>query len=95
MVMNKWENIPQLKILGSTSVPRLPIFSFMICHQKSGLYLHHNFICALLNDMFGIQTRSGCACAGPYALDLLGIDEPLAQQFDVLLAENRYYFPIV
>ncbi|GFU72457.1 tRNA-cytidine(32) 2-sulfurtransferase [Trichonephila clavipes] len=89
MVLNKWENIPELNILGSTSVKRLPIFSFVICHLTSGLYLHHNFVCALLNDLFGIQTRSGCACAGPYALDLLGIDESLALRFDELLAENK------
>lgn len=89
MVFNKWENIPELNILGSTSVKRLPIFSFVIRHFKSGMYLHHNFVCALLNDLFGIQTRSGCACAGPYALDLLGIDEPLALRFDELLAENK------
>jgi selenocysteine lyase/cysteine desulfurase len=31
-------------------------------------YLHYNFICSLLNDLFGIQVRSGCACAGPYVL---------------------------
>lgn len=93
--MKKWETVPELKILGNTSVPRLPIFSFVVYHSKSGLYLHHNFVCALLNDMFGIQTRSGCACAGPYALDLLGIDEPLAQQFDTLLAENRYSVSVV
>lgn len=27
--------------------------------------LHHNFIVALLNDIFGIQSRGGCSCAGP------------------------------
>lgn len=88
--MQKWQDIPLLKILGNTKASRLPIFSFVIYHPVSGLYLHHNFVCALLNDLFGIQTRSGCACAGPYAQDLLGIDEPLAQKFDALLAENRY-----
>ncbi|KAJ6366325.1 hypothetical protein OIU77_002829 [Salix suchowensis] len=28
--------------------------------------LHGPFIAALLNDLFGIQARGGCACAGPY-----------------------------
>jgi tRNA(Ile)-lysidine synthase TilS/MesJ len=27
----------------------------------------------LLNDLFGLQLRSGCACAGPYGLRLLGM----------------------
>ncbi|KAG8181065.1 hypothetical protein JTE90_014777 [Oedothorax gibbosus] len=89
MVFDRLKNIPELKILGNTSVSRLPIFSFVIYHTKSNLYLHHNFVCALLNDLYGIQTRSGCACAGPYALDLLGIDETMALKFDELLAENK------
>jgi len=28
---------------------------------------------ALLNDLFGIQARGGCSCAGPYGHRLLGI----------------------
>ena len=28
----------------------------------------------LLNDLFGIQSRAGCSCAGPYGHRLLGID---------------------
>jgi hypothetical protein len=28
----------------------------------------------LLNDLFGIQARGGCSCAGPYGHRLLGID---------------------
>ena len=28
----------------------------------------------LLNDLFGIQSRGGCSCAGPYGHRLLGID---------------------
>ncbi len=39
-----------------------------------GRYLHHNFVVALLNDLFGIQSRGGCSCAGPYGHRLLGID---------------------
>ena len=37
-------------------------------------HLHHNFVVALLNDLFGIQARGGCSCAGPYGHRLLGID---------------------
>ncbi len=38
------------------------------------MYLHHNFVVGLLNDLFGIQARGGCSCAGPYGHRLLGID---------------------
>uniref|UniRef100_A0A5K3F036 Aminotran_5 domain-containing protein n=4 Tax=Mesocestoides corti TaxID=53468 RepID=A0A5K3F036_MESCO len=54
------------------------------------LFIHHDFICALLNDLFGIQSRSGCACAGPYALDLLGINEALAISYeDTILSKDN------
>ena len=39
----------------------------MIVHPNSGKVLHHNLVAVLLNDLYGIQARSGCACAGPYA----------------------------
>ena len=62
-----WSSSNSLVLLGSTLVPRLPIFSFLIRHPIAGVFLHHNYVCALLNDLFGIQARGGCACAGPYA----------------------------
>ncbi|XP_042514896.1 probable cysteine desulfurase [Macadamia integrifolia] len=37
--------------------------------------LHGPFVAKLLNDLFGIQARAGCACAGPYGHHLLGVDE--------------------
>jgi hypothetical protein len=36
--------------------------------------LHQNFVVALLSDLFGIQARSGCFCAGPYAHRLARLD---------------------
>lgn len=58
------------------------------------MYLHHTFVASLLNDLFGIQCRSGCVCAGPYAMDLLGIDESLAKLYEealVIRLERRCY----
>ena len=62
-----------LIILGNLKTSRLPIFSFLIRHKDTGLFLHHNFVSSLLNDLFGIQSRGGCACAGPYAQVLINI----------------------
>jgi len=39
--------------------------------------LHYNFIIALLNDVYGIQGRGGCSCAGPYGADLFELDESI------------------
>uniref|UniRef100_A0A5K3EMJ2 Aminotran_5 domain-containing protein n=1 Tax=Mesocestoides corti TaxID=53468 RepID=A0A5K3EMJ2_MESCO len=52
------------------------------------MFLHHTFVSALLNDLFGIQCRSGCVCAGPYAMDLLGIDEGLAKLYEDALVTS-------
>ncbi len=68
-----WQAEPYIEILGNLSAKRLSIVSFVV-RAPSGLYLHHNFVVALLNDLFGIQTRGGCSCAGPYGHRLLGID---------------------
>ena len=60
-------NNKNIFILGGTKAPRIPIFSFLVRHSDSGKLLHHNFVCTLLNDLYGVQSRGGCACAGPYA----------------------------
>ncbi|KAG2887439.1 hypothetical protein PC115_g20350, partial [Phytophthora cactorum] len=52
-------------------VDQLPIFSMMI--RFGDRFLHHNFVCALLNDVFGVQARGGCQCAGPFGSRLLGL----------------------
>ena len=67
-----WRQNPRIQILGDTDVPRLSIISFVIRYDDR--YLHHNFVVAVLNDLFGIQARGGCSCAGPYGHRLLGID---------------------
>jgi hypothetical protein len=36
--------------------------------------LHYGFIVSLLNDLYGIQVRGGCSCAGPYGHSLLNMD---------------------
>ncbi|XP_059663527.1 uncharacterized protein LOC132309217 [Cornus florida] len=43
--------------------------------------LHGPFVAKLLNDLFGIQARGGCACAGPYGHHLLHVDEPHSRAF--------------
>ncbi|XP_072020918.1 uncharacterized protein [Amphiura filiformis] len=89
LAFQRWRTNPNLIFLGSTTAERLPIFAFLIVHPNSGKVLHHNFIAVLLNDLYGIQARGGCACAGPYAQDLLGIDEDLAKQFTYFLVPEE------
>jgi len=39
-------------------------------------------------SQFGIQSRGGCACAGPYAQRLLGMSQCEAKSFTKLLIEG-------
>lgn len=66
--LRRFRDQKNLVLLGSPTAPRLAIFSFLIYVPAFKKYLHHNFICVLLNDLFGIQVRSGCSCAGPYVI---------------------------
>ncbi|GBP77900.1 tRNA-cytidine(32) 2-sulfurtransferase [Eumeta japonica] len=80
------KNIPELILLGSESLTarRLPIFSLMVKHPR-GTFLHHNFVCAVLNDVFGIQARGGLSSNLAYGEDVLGIDNNLLKEYEKLL----------
>ena len=76
-----WSQHPSLQVLGNTQSERLSIVSFVV-KRPGGRYLHHNFVVALLSDLFGIQSRGGCSCAGPYGHRLLGIDIGRSHEFE-------------
>ena len=82
-----WQANPAMQILGNVTAERLSIVSFVV-RRPSGTYLHHNFIVAVLNDLFGIQSRGGCSCAGPYGHRLLGIDLERSSEFDAQIAHG-------
>jgi selenocysteine lyase/cysteine desulfurase len=77
---------PEIEILGNAHAKRLSILSLRISSGNG--YLHHNFVVALLNDLFGIQARGGCSCAGPYGHRLLGIDESKSHSFEEVIAQG-------
>lgn len=79
--MRSWAGNDAIEILGNPEPSsRVGIISFNI-RGADGRYLHHKFVTALLNDLFGIQSRAGCSCAGPYGHQLLNIDEDRAEQY--------------
>ncbi|RYV50438.1 aminotransferase class V-fold PLP-dependent enzyme [Pengzhenrongella frigida] len=80
----RWRTNPAIEILGDTGADRLAIVSFTV-RAPSGRLLHHNFLVAVLNDLFGIQARGGCACAGPYGHQLLGIDDRHSDAFQTAI----------
>ncbi len=76
----RWTSNPHLELLGPKDAPRLAIISFVV--RRGSQRLHHDFVVALLNDLFGVQARGGCSCAGPYGHRLLGIDLVRSRQFE-------------
>jgi selenocysteine lyase/cysteine desulfurase len=81
-----WGANPNIGLLGNVRAERLSIVSFLVRHGAR--YLHHNFVVALLNDLFGIQSRGGCSCAGPYGHRLLGIDIERSHRFEREIARG-------
>jgi selenocysteine lyase/cysteine desulfurase len=82
--LDRWRRNPRIELLGNQRARRLPIVSFRVRHGSG--HLHHNFVVAVLNDLFGVQARGGCSCAGPYGHRLLGID---AQRSRALAEQAR------
>ncbi|XP_022884474.1 uncharacterized protein LOC111401128 isoform X2 [Olea europaea var. sylvestris] len=82
---------PYIWVLGNTKAKRQAMLSFLIYSTTSSSSselnlwketgntrdkpLHGPFVAKLLNDLFGIQARGGCACAGPYGQSLLNVNE--------------------
>jgi selenocysteine lyase/cysteine desulfurase len=80
-VFSRWTQHPQIEILGNPDPGRrIGIVSFNL-KGAGGRYLHPKFVTTLLNDLFGIQSRAGCSCAGPYGHRLLDIDHDASEQY--------------
>jgi selenocysteine lyase/cysteine desulfurase len=82
----RWRANPAIDILGDSDGDRLPIVSFRI--RYGDRFLHHHYVAALLNDVFGVQSRGGCSCAGPYGHHLLGIDAAHSQEFQDVIRDG-------
>ena len=84
-VMERLRAEDSVVLMGNSTAPRLPVFSFLVRHAASGLFLHPSFVSQLLNDLFGIQSRSGCMCAGPYAHRCLGLSTATSSELEQAL----------
>jgi selenocysteine lyase/cysteine desulfurase len=82
-----WKEHPNIQVLGNPDAERLSIISFVV-KRPGGKYLHHNAVVAILNDLFGIQSRGGCSCAGPYGHRLLGIDIETSHEYEREIARG-------
>lgn len=78
---------PNIDVLGPKDAERLAIFSLRITHKNQEL--HYGFVVALLNDLFGIQARGGCSCAGPYGHRLLNLSERRSEALDQQIIQGH------
>ena len=83
---------PRLHLLGNLDSPRLAVLSFLVRTQvvrtAGGSYLHPRLVVRLLNDLFGIQARGGCACAGPYGHALLNISDETSLRYQTCILSD-------
>jgi selenocysteine lyase/cysteine desulfurase len=78
-----WGRNPEITILGRRNEEGLGIVSIVVRNA------HHNLITSMLNDLYGIQARAGCMCAGPYGHELLGIDRTVSSQIQEQLKKGK------
>jgi selenocysteine lyase/cysteine desulfurase len=77
-VLSHIRTIPEILLLGSstTVAKRIPTICIMIKHPR-GTYLHHRFVVAILNDVFGIQST-----ASNLIHQTLGINDTLKAEYE-------------
>ncbi|MCL4104522.1 UNVERIFIED_CONTAM: hypothetical protein GTU68_047484 [Idotea baltica] len=78
---------PKLQIMGDQDRPGLSIMSLRFKHGSKDL--HYGFVVSLLNDLFGIQVRGGCSCAGPYGHSLLAMDMEYSRAIELEIAAGN------
>ncbi len=84
--IDRWSRHPNLLVLGNRQRERISIVSFLVTHEQQ--LLHWSYVVSLLNDLFGIQARGGCSCAGPYGHHLLGLDRQTSAALERLVREG-------
>lgn len=76
--LEQLHQIPEVKIYGdpdpANALNRLGVIPFQLTNHS------HFLVSAVLGHEFGIGVRSGCFCAHPYILNLLGLSDTEARQ---------------
>ncbi|MCF7858689.1 MAG: aminotransferase class V-fold PLP-dependent enzyme [Candidatus Cloacimonetes bacterium] len=90
---NKFQNAfkgeKNILFYGSQELEKkIPIIPFNIVNNEQ--ILHPKFVTRLLNDLFGIQTRAGCSCAGPYGHKLMKIETQVSHYYRCMITNVGY-----
>ncbi len=85
--LSRLKHMPNIEMVGRVDPEeKIPIISFNIRHKDR--ILHPKFATKLLNDLFGIQSRAGCSCAGPYGHILLDISDERSARYRKAIQEG-------
>ncbi len=68
VAFSRMKKMDKLHLLANNLEDRLGVLSFFVED------IHYNLIVKLLNDLYGVQVRGGCSCAGTYGHFLLHVD---------------------
>jgi selenocysteine lyase/cysteine desulfurase len=74
--------VPGIHILADNVKQRVGSISFYIDN------IHYNLVVRLLNDLYGIQVRGGCACAGTYGHYLLDVSYDYSKRITDLISHG-------
>ena len=84
-----FQNNAKIEFYGIQDVDKkVPIIPFNIKHKDR--ILHPKFVTRLMNDLFGIQTRAGCSCAGPYGHTLMHIEKQISEYYRCMITNVGY-----
>jgi hypothetical protein len=72
---------------GYTLEHRMTILSINIKFQQ--ILLSPHFVISLLNDVYGIQARSGCSCTGPYGHRLLNVSDEQSERMRGIVFDGQ------
>ncbi len=87
LFFDHFRNSDKVEIMGNKDPhKRIAIVSFNIRHLDK--YLHPRLVARLLSDLFGIQSRAGCSCAGPYGHRLLHISNEMSLKYRKVVVDE-------
>lgn len=94
MAMKRFLALGQkLLLIGNNTLPKVCIYSFLIRAKSSKdgsqKFLNPSFVVSLMNDLFGIQSRSGCLCASMFGQTMLGVDLTLSREYKEALFDGN------
>ncbi len=84
IALKRFREIPKVHLLANNITERLGIISFYV----EGI--HFNLMVKLLNDIYGIQMRGGCSCAGTYGHYLLHIDPSRSKKITTMIDNHDF-----